>query len=251
MDFKTPLAQPQHDPRLGKDRRVVPLYGFQQLERSVIAGTGPYRRVEPRDRLQIVIVDVGPRRDDGFHRVLHLPAEVGCEDFDRRLRRRSAQRLDHFHELSCPAIGQVVAIDRSDDNMLQPELRRSLGDVSGFLLIDPARHPGLDVAEGAGPGAGVAQDHHRRMLLRPALADIGAGGLLAHGIEIQIAHKLARLAELWRCRRLHPDPVRFASALRARCVGKIGHAAQIVACVFTCQSPHLTPMACHERIGYS
>ena len=31
--------------------------------------------------------------------------------------------------------------------------------------VDRARHAGLDVAEGAGPRAGVAQDHHRRVLL--------------------------------------------------------------------------------------
>ena len=104
------------------------------------------------------------------------------------------QRLDHLDELAGAAIGQIVAIDRSDDDVLEPQLRGGFGDMLGLGRVDRARHPGLDVAERAGAGADVAQDHHRRVLLGPALADVGAGGLLAHGVEVELAHQLAGLA---------------------------------------------------------
>ena len=100
------------------------------------------------------------------------------------------------------------------------------GDMLGLERIDRARHAGLDVAEGAGAGAGVAEDHHRRVLLGPALADIGAGRLLADRGEAQPAHQRLGLHEAGADRRLHPDPVGLALARDAGGVG-FAHGAQI------------------------
>ena len=97
----------------------------------------------------------------------------------------AAQRLDHLDELRRAAVGQVVAVDRGDDDMLEAQLGRGDRDMLGLQRIDRARHAGLDVAEGAGPGAGVAQDHHRRVLLGPAFADVRAGRFLAHRREVE------------------------------------------------------------------
>ena len=77
--------------------------------------------------------------------------------------------------------------------MGEAELGRGDRDMLGLERIDRARHAGLDVAEGAGAGAGVAEDHHRRVLLGPALADIRAGRLLADGGEVEPAHQRLRL----------------------------------------------------------
>ena len=99
--------------------------------------------------------------------------------------------------------------------MLEPQLGRGVGDMLGLQRIDRARHAGLDVAEGAGARAGVAEDHHRRVLLGPALADIRAGRLLAHRGEVEAAHQLARLGEAGAGRRLDADPVGLALARRA------------------------------------
>jgi hypothetical protein len=43
---------------------------------------------------------------------------------------------------------------------------------------------------GAISGANVAEDHERGSTVLPALADIGAVGLLANGVEVQLAHHL-------------------------------------------------------------
>ena len=94
--------------------------------------------------------------------------------------------------------------------MLEPELGRRRRDMLGLERIDRARHAGLDVAEGAGPRAGVAEDHHRRVLLGPAFADVRAGRFLAHGGEIELAHQPARRVIAFADRRLDPDPVGLA-----------------------------------------
>ncbi len=75
---------------------------------------------------------------------------------------------------------------------------------------------GGDVAEGAGAGADRAQDHHRGVLLLPAFADIGAGRLLAHGVELEPAHELARLVIGRRLRRLDAQPGGLAPAKDGR-----------------------------------
>ena len=93
--------------------------------------------------------------------------------------------------------------------MGKPELGGGVADLLRLRRVERAGQPGPHVAEGAGPRAGVAHDHEGGVLLRPALADIGAAGLLADGDEAVLADDVRRLAEDRRCRRLDPDPVRF------------------------------------------
>ena len=78
------------------------------------------------------------------------------------------------------AVGEIVAVDRGDHDMGEPELDGGLRDMLRLGRIERAGHAGLDVAEGAGAGAGVAHDHEGGVLLVPAFADIRAAGLLAH-----------------------------------------------------------------------
>jgi hypothetical protein len=55
------------------------------------------------------------------------------------------------------AVGQVVAGDRGHHDVLQAELLDRLGDAARLVLVEPGGLAGLDVAEAAGPGAGVAR----------------------------------------------------------------------------------------------
>ena len=82
----------------------------------------------------------------------------------------------------------------------------------GLGGIERAGQPGLDVAEGAGAGAGVAHDHEGGVLFLPALADIGTAGLLAHGVQAVGAHDSRRRDIAGRDRRLDADPVGLAQA---------------------------------------
>ena len=85
-----------------------------------------------------------------------------------------------------------------------------------FVGVERARQAGLDVAEGAGARAGVAHDHEGGVLLLPALADIRAAGLLAHGVQPVFAHDALRFEIARRYRRLDADPVGFLGDGRIR-----------------------------------
>src|SRR4029453_4437228 len=85
------------------------------------------------------------------------------------------------------AVGEVVAGDAGHDDMLEPHHPDRLRHPARLVLVVPGRAPGLDGAEAAGAGAGIAQDHDRRRALIPALADVGAACLFAHGVEREIA----------------------------------------------------------------
>ena len=90
--------------------------------------------------------------------------------------------------------------------MHQAELRHRIGNPRRFVGGQRSRLTGGDVAERAGAGAGVAHDHHGGVALRPALADVGAGGLLAHRDEAVGAHQGAGLVVDRMVGRLYPDP---------------------------------------------
>src|ERR1700685_3357128 len=79
----------------------------------------------------------------------------------------------------------------------------------GLGRIERAREPGLDVAEGASPRAGVAHDHEGGVLLLPALADIRAAGLLADRMHTVLLHDLPGCVIARRDRRLDTNPVRL------------------------------------------
>ena len=121
-----------------------------------------------------------------------------------------ADRLDDGGEMCGPAIRQVVAVDRGDHHVAQTEPGDGVGDAGGFVGLQRAGLAGAHVAEAAGAGAGVAHDHHGGVALRPALADIRAGGLLANRHQAVVAHQRAGLVIDRVVRRLDPDPGGFA-----------------------------------------
>ena len=103
-----------------------------------------------------------------------------------------------------------VSMPRLTGLQATAELRRRRRDMLGLERIHRPRHARLDVAEGAGPRAGVAEDHHRRVLLGPALADVRAGRFLANSSETEVAHQPARRVIAFADWRLDADPVGLA-----------------------------------------
>ena len=120
-----------------------------------------------------------------------LAQEIGRQDFDGRLRAALADGADGLGEMPRAAVGEIVAVDRGDDDVLEAQLGDRLADVRRLVRVERAGQAGLDVAEGAGARAGVAHDHQGGVLLLPALADIGAAGFLADGEQAVLAHDLA------------------------------------------------------------
>ena len=66
------------------------------------------------------------------------------------------------------AVGQVVARDRSDDDMAQAQASAGLGHTRGFVVGDRLGLASLHGAEAAGASACLAQDHERGGAAGPA-----------------------------------------------------------------------------------
>ena len=152
-------------------------------------------QVERRHRLEVVVEDVGPGRHHGLDRAV-LAQEVGGQHLDGG-RRRRARGWRGWSAAKCSAPPSARS-SRSTEVMTtcaSPSLATAAATFCGSARIERPRQPGRHVAEGAGARAGIAHDHHGGVALRPALADVGAGRLLAHRDEPVRAQHAARLAE--------------------------------------------------------
>src|SRR5487761_1020182 len=81
-----------------------------------IAGTGPYCGVKTRHGFEVVVEDVGPRRDDLVERRA-LVQKVRGQYLDRGAGRGRADRRDGPRKLVGTTILDIVAVDRGDDDV--------------------------------------------------------------------------------------------------------------------------------------
>ena len=117
--------------------------------------------------------------------------------------------------MSRAAVGDVVAVDGGDDDVLQLHLLGRLGDAQRLQRVGRCVRPaGVHVAVAARARAGVAEDLEGRRAAAPALGDVGAARLLADGVELQPVQELlhVEVARVLR-RRANFHPLRPARAL--------------------------------------
>ncbi len=120
------------------------------------------------------------------------------------------------------AVVEVVAIDRGDDDVGEAQLGGGFADMGGLGGVERPGQAGLDVAEGAGAGAGVAHDHESGVLLVPALAHIGAARLFADRDQLVGLDDGVGLGPTRRSGRLDADPVGLAGDWLVRLVRLFG-----------------------------
>ena len=179
-DLLVMLPDAHHD--AGLREKAAPLDLPQHLEGAFVLRLRPNGGVHPAHRLEVVRQDLRPGVDDPPQRV-GVAAEVAHQRFDRRIGAGLVHPLDGLGPDGGSAVGQIVAIDAGDHDVLEPHERHRLGDPARLVWIGWLGPAGLDVAEAAGARACVAEDHDRGRAPRPALAEIGAGGLLADGVQ--------------------------------------------------------------------
>src|SRR3954469_2177535 len=170
-------------------------------------------RVEARDDLDVVVEDVGPLGDHLRERHL-LAAEVRRQHLDLAGRGLTTDLADDADERRRAVVRQVVAVDAGDHRVAQAHPRDRARDAGGLERVVPRRLAGLDVAEAAPAGAGVAEDHERRGAAVPAVADVRARRLLAHGVEVLVLDEAVELAVARAPGRLDLEPRRLAVADR-------------------------------------
>jgi len=72
------------------------------------------------------------------------------------------------------------------------------------------------MAETAGTGTDIPQNHECGGFMVPAFADIGASGLLAYRVKRKLLHQSPRFEIFWASRRLNLDPRRKSIHRRKR-----------------------------------
>src|ERR1039458_330422 len=148
--------------------------------RALPSGAAPRYRVQPRDDLDVVVEDIRPLGDHLGQRHLGT-AEVGRQHLDLAVRRLAADLSYYADESERPVIGQVVAVDAGDNRVSEAHLGHAASDTGRLQWVIPGRLSGLDVAEAAAAGAGIAEDHERGRPTPPGLADSRAERLLTGG----------------------------------------------------------------------
>src|SRR3954447_26128587 len=164
---------------------------------------------DPRHGLDVVRQHLGPGGED-LGELVGLRVEVGDEQLDTAARDGG---LDLAHRLRVEprtAVGQVVAGDAGDRGVAQPHGRDALGDPARLVGVEVGRLAGVDLAEGAAPGALVAADEEGRLAVLPALVDVGAAGLLADRVQPLAADQRLQLGVLRAGLEPGLDPLRLA-----------------------------------------
>src|ERR1043166_6757210 len=96
--------------------------------------------------------------------------------------RGPANGPDRRGPVSGATVGQIVAIDRGDHDVIEPEPGHRVADALGLLAVLPGRLAVRDGTVATVPRADAAEDHERRRRVFPALTDVRATSLLAHRV---------------------------------------------------------------------
>src|SRR5260221_2495502 len=90
-----------------------------------------------------------------------------------------------------------------------------MSDACRFGLVDGARTAMRDGAIRARSRADITQNHERGSAMVPALADIRALRLLAHRVQLQVAHQPFEAQIARRSRSTHLEPLGFWNPWRS------------------------------------
>src|SRR5699024_10775697 len=83
---------------------------------------------------------------------------------------------------------QVVAGHAGDGGVLKTHLADGLRHAARLVAVQGSGLTGLNLAEVATAGAGIAADEEGGLAVLPALVDIRAASLLAHGVQAHARH---------------------------------------------------------------
>ncbi len=178
------LAQAEHQATLGLDGAVELLHAFEQFKGpAIIAFASTHLAIQARHRFGVVIEYLGSCFDHALHGP-RLANKVGGQHFDdgpRSLTHRQHRAI----EMLGTSVGQIVARNRRDHHVLEPQPLGGFGDALRFIEFQRRRLTLVHRTETTGPGARIAHDHEGRCPLRPALHAIRAFSALAHRFQVQ------------------------------------------------------------------
>ena len=120
--------------------------------------------------------------------------EIRNEDFNGNARNFLVDQTYDLREDRRASIVALIAIDGSDNGMLDTHLLNGTGYSGRFTGVGGERLSCCDAAEPAGTGADVAQNHECGGATIPALSHVRAGRAFANGVQTEAADKLLQVA---------------------------------------------------------
>ena len=184
LHFVHGLAEAEHEAGFGGDVGAEALGISQHVEGTFVGGAEADLAVEAGDGFGVVIEDVGAGVHEEFHGFARA-LKVGHEDFDAAGGEALADGADGHGEQEGAAVLAVIAVDAGDDGVFQSHGLDGFGDAAGLVHVDFERGAFLNGAEAAAARADVAEDHEGGGAAVPAIADVGAGGGFADGVEAE------------------------------------------------------------------
>jgi len=125
--------------------------------------------------------------------------KIGDQRLDEDLRVAPLDLADRLGEVLGTAVREVVAVDRREHDVVEPDLGDRVRDVLGLVRVERLHPARLHVTEVTPARAAVTHEHERRgagaVPAGPALAHVGAVCLLTHRVEVALAEAFLDLRE--------------------------------------------------------
>lgn len=194
-DLLAGLSQTQHETRFGVERGLGSFLGqLQDGQGSIVCCPMPYRRCEAADCLDVVVVDLGLRRQDKVDSPGSLE-KIRNEYFNGDARVEGPDGLDGLAEMFGATVVEVISSHGRDHHVLQSHPAGGLGDALGFVGLQWQGLGGIDRAEAAGAGASIPGDHESGRTAAPTLPVIRTLGAFADGVQPEVRKQEARPGE--------------------------------------------------------
>ena len=161
---------------------------IEQFQRCAVAAARARHAIEPRHGLDVVIEHVRAGVEHRAQRRLDA-LEVGNQHLDaaRRARARASARIVSAKMNAPPSARSSRSTEVITANC-RPMRATASATRAGSAVSSSFGRAVRHGAVGAGARADVAEDHERRRAVVPALADVGAARVLAHGVQLQVLH---------------------------------------------------------------
>jgi hypothetical protein len=121
-----------------------------------------------------------------------------------------AHSADSLGKVLCTAIIQVIAINRGNNHMAEPQFCNRISHAPRFKNIKCIRAPGRNVAKRTTTGTDFPHDHHCCVPLAPTLTDIWATRLFTDSNQLIVAHNIPRFFITFTDGGFYADPIRLA-----------------------------------------
>ncbi len=115
--------------------------------------------------------------------------EVGNENLDVAIGHELTDPGDRLREDPRPPVVEIITVHAGEYGVLQTHCGNRRGGTGGLVAVDLTRPSRLDIAEGTGTGAQIAEEHQRGRALAPTFMDVRTARLLAHRVEALFSHQ--------------------------------------------------------------